>query len=78
MVPGSVVGAASGTGLGRRCVWAGRLGIDARTIQRRFALQTGMTFGQLRQQARLSMALMAWFRRTRRTRASVAPLDIYQ
>lgn len=37
--------------------WAGRLGIDARTIQRRFARQTGMTFGQWRQQARLIAAL---------------------
>ena len=39
------------------CDWAGRLGINARTIQRRFARQTGMTFGQWRQQARLCMAL---------------------
>lgn len=38
-------------------VWAGRLGIDARTIQRRFARETGMTFGQWRQQARLITAL---------------------
>jgi len=37
--------------------WAERLGIDPRTIQRRFARQTGMTFGQWRQQARLIMAL---------------------
>jgi AraC-like DNA-binding protein len=37
--------------------WAGRLGIDAKTIQRRFARQTGMTFGQWRQQARLIKAL---------------------
>lgn len=37
--------------------WAGRLGIDPKTIQRRFARQTGMTFGQWRQQARLIMAL---------------------
>ncbi len=37
--------------------WAERLGIDAKTIQRRFARQTGMTFGQWRQQARLIMAL---------------------
>lgn len=37
--------------------WAGELGVDARTIQRRFARQTGMTFGQWRQQARLCMAL---------------------
>jgi AraC-like DNA-binding protein len=37
--------------------WAGKLGINARTIQRRFSRQTGMTFGQWRQQARLGMAL---------------------
>lgn len=37
--------------------WAGKLGINAKTIQRRFARQTGMTFGQWRQQARLCMAL---------------------
>ena len=37
--------------------WAGRLGVDAKTIQRRFARQTGMTFGQWRQQARLVTAL---------------------
>ncbi len=37
--------------------WAGRLGVDAKTIQRRFARQTGMTFGQWRQQARLITAL---------------------
>ncbi|MDX9767676.1 MAG: helix-turn-helix transcriptional regulator [Ectothiorhodospiraceae bacterium] len=37
--------------------WAQRLGVDARTIQRRFARQTGMTFGQWRAQARLIMAL---------------------
>lgn len=37
--------------------WAERLSIDAKTIQRRFARQTGMTFGQWRQQARLIMAL---------------------
>lgn len=37
--------------------WAERLGIDPKTIQRRFARQTGMTFGQWRQQARLIMAL---------------------
>jgi AraC-like DNA-binding protein len=37
--------------------WAARLGVDPRTIQRRFARQTGMTFGQWRQQARLIMAL---------------------
>lgn len=33
--------------------WAGRLGIDVKTIQRLFARDTGMTFGQWRQQARL-------------------------
>jgi AraC-like DNA-binding protein len=33
--------------------WAGRLGIDAKTIQRLFARETGMTFGQWRQQSRL-------------------------
>lgn len=37
--------------------WAAQLGVDARTIQRRFARQTGMTFGQWRQQARLITAL---------------------
>ena len=37
--------------------WAGRLGIDAKTIQRRFFRETGMTFGQWRQQARLITAL---------------------
>lgn len=37
--------------------WAGRLGIDAKTIQRRFVRETGMTFGQWRQQARLIAAL---------------------
>lgn len=37
--------------------WAGRLQVDAKTIQRRFARQTGMTFGQWRQQARLIAAL---------------------
>lgn len=37
--------------------WAGKLGIDAKTIQRRFFRQTGMTFGQWRQQARLCTAL---------------------
>lgn len=37
--------------------WATRLGVDARTIQRRFAKQTGMTLGQWRQQARLITAL---------------------
>ena len=37
--------------------WAAELAVDARTIQRRFARQTGMTFGQWRQQARLCCAL---------------------
>ncbi len=39
--------------------WSERLGIDAKTIQRRFARETGMTFGQWRQQARLLAALEA-------------------
>ncbi|MEJ8853393.1 helix-turn-helix transcriptional regulator [Variovorax robiniae] len=33
--------------------WGQRLGVDAKTIQRLFARETGMTFGQWRQQARL-------------------------
>jgi AraC-like DNA-binding protein len=33
--------------------WATALGVDAKTIQRLFARETGMTFGQWRQQARL-------------------------
>ena len=33
--------------------WAAMLGIDVKTIQRLFARETGMTFGQWRQQARL-------------------------
>ena len=33
--------------------WADELGVDAKTIQRLFARDTGMTFGQWRQQARL-------------------------
>lgn len=37
--------------------WAARLQVDARTIQRLFAAQTGMTFGRWRQQARLLRAL---------------------
>jgi AraC-like DNA-binding protein len=37
--------------------WAGRLGVDVKTIQRLFAAQTGMTFGRWRQQARLLRAL---------------------
>jgi AraC-like DNA-binding protein len=31
--------------------------VDPKTIQRRFARQTGMTFGQWRQQAKLILAL---------------------
>ncbi len=37
--------------------WAKRLGLDPKTVQRRFARDTGMTFGQWRQQARLIAAL---------------------
>ncbi len=37
--------------------WAARLGVDATTVQRRFARETGMRFGQWRQQARLLRAL---------------------
>jgi AraC-like DNA-binding protein len=37
--------------------WARRLGLDVKTIQRLFIKQTGMTFGQWRQQARLLRAL---------------------
>jgi AraC-like DNA-binding protein/quercetin dioxygenase-like cupin family protein len=37
--------------------WAERLHIDAKTVQRLFARETGMTFGQWRQQARLLIAL---------------------
>jgi AraC-like DNA-binding protein len=37
--------------------WAAELAVDARTIQRLFARETGMTFGQWRQQARLLRAL---------------------
>jgi len=37
--------------------WAQRLAIDVKTIQRLFLKQTGMTFGQWRQQARLLRAL---------------------
>jgi AraC-like DNA-binding protein len=33
--------------------WAVTLGVDVKTIQRLFARETGMTFGQWRQQARL-------------------------
>jgi AraC-like DNA-binding protein len=37
--------------------WAERLSVDVKTIQRLFARETGMTFGQWRQQARLLHAL---------------------
>lgn len=37
--------------------WAARQGIDPKTLQRRFARHTGMSFGQWRQQARLIIAL---------------------
>lgn len=37
--------------------WSARLGMDVKTIQRRFARETGMTFGQWRQQTRLLRAL---------------------
>ena len=37
--------------------WAQRLAIDVKTIQRLFAKETGMSFGQWRQQARLLRAL---------------------
>lgn len=37
--------------------WAARLQVDAKTIQRLFAAETGMTFGRWRQQARLLRAL---------------------
>jgi AraC-like DNA-binding protein len=37
--------------------WAERLQLNVKTIQRLFATQTGMTFGQWRQQARLLKAL---------------------
>ncbi|TFZ03403.1 AraC family transcriptional regulator [Ramlibacter rhizophilus] len=37
--------------------WAQRLRVDAKTIQRLFVKETGMTFGQWRQQARLLRAL---------------------
>ncbi|QNP47247.1 AraC family transcriptional regulator [Diaphorobacter aerolatus] len=37
--------------------WAERLAIDVKTIQRLFTRETGMTFGQWRQQARLLRAL---------------------
>ncbi|MHA6195606.1 AraC family transcriptional regulator [Pseudomonas wadenswilerensis] len=37
--------------------WSTRLGLDEKTIQRLFHRETGMTFGQWRQQARLLAAL---------------------
>jgi AraC-like DNA-binding protein len=37
--------------------WSDRLSLDAKTIQRLFHKETGMTFGQWRQQARLLSAL---------------------
>lgn len=37
--------------------WAERLAVDVKTIQRLFVKETGMTFGQWRQQARLLRAL---------------------
>jgi len=37
--------------------WAGKLAITAKTLQRTFARETGMTFGQWRQQVRLLRAL---------------------
>ena len=37
--------------------WAKRLNVDVKTIQRLFVKETGMTFGQWRQQARLLKAL---------------------
>jgi AraC-like DNA-binding protein len=37
--------------------WAEQLQVNPKTIQRRFARQTGMTFGQWRQQVRLILAL---------------------
>ena len=37
--------------------WAARLAMDVKTIQRLFTKETGMTFGQWRQQARLLRAL---------------------
>jgi AraC-like DNA-binding protein len=37
--------------------WADKLRLNQKTIQRRFARQTGMTFGQWRQQVRLILAL---------------------
>jgi len=37
--------------------WARRLAVDVKTIQRLFLKDTGLTFGQWRQQARLLRAL---------------------
>lgn len=37
--------------------WAAELGVDARTLQRRFGRATGMSFGEWRRQARLLKAL---------------------
>lgn len=37
--------------------WAKRLAVDVKTVQRLFTKETGMTFGQWRQQARLLRAL---------------------
>jgi AraC-like DNA-binding protein len=37
--------------------WSVRLNLDEKTIQRLFNRETGMTFGQWRQQARLLLAL---------------------
>ncbi|MDM0107012.1 AraC family transcriptional regulator [Variovorax sp. J22R24] len=37
--------------------WAERLAVDVKTIQRLFLKETGMTFGQWRQQSRLLRAL---------------------
>ena len=37
--------------------WGQQLGVDEKTIQRLFRKETGMTFGQWRQQARLMQAL---------------------
>lgn len=37
--------------------WSARLDVDEKTIQRLFQKQTGLTFGQWRQQARLLLAL---------------------
>lgn len=37
--------------------WSARLALDEKTIQRLFHKETGMTFGQWRQQSRLLLAL---------------------